>query len=89
VPLADASEEDGDLKQICPKCGTIHRLSPSVDRFYGELKEKAYKGEVKFVWTSEGAPKKAALKREGRSGRGKSSESKALDKKLDGQEIPF
>lgn len=91
VPLDDASEEDGDLKQICPKCGTIHRLSPSVDRYYGELKEKAYKGEVKFVWTSEGAPKKSEDKPKGRSGRsGKaSSDSEAMDKKLKGDTFPF
>jgi hypothetical protein len=93
VPLKDASEEDGDLKQICPKCGAVHRLSPSVERFYGELRDKAYKGEVKFVWTmeSKSEPKKeAAPKREGRSGRGKaSSDSDKLDKKLGKDQIPF
>lgn len=92
VPLFDASEEDGDLKAICPKCGSIHRLSPSVDRFYGELADEARKGKVKFAWTAETKPepkKESTPKREGRTGRGKSSESKALDKKLDGQKIPF
>lgn len=90
VPLKDADEEDGDVKQICPKCGTIHRLSPSVDRFYGELREKAYRGEVKFVWTAESKPKpKAAPSGKGRSGRSKSAESTALDKKLKGDDFKF
>jgi phage FluMu protein Com len=95
VPLKDASEEDGDLKQICPKCGTIHRLSPSVERFYGELRDKAFNGEVKFVWTAEpkSEAKKTEPKREGRSGRSKasnaSSDSAKLDKKLKGDQVPF
>lgn len=96
VPLGGASEVDGDLVQICPKCGTVHRLSPSVDRFYGELRDKAYKGEVKFVWTAEPKPeakKESASekpKREGRSGRGKAlSDSEKLDKKLKKDDLPF
>ena len=95
VPLHDASEEDGDLKQICPKCGAIHRLSPSVDRFYGELADQARKGKVKFAWTMEAKPepkKESTPKREGRTGRrnvGGSSASDKLDKKLDNDEMPF
>jgi DNA-directed RNA polymerase subunit RPC12/RpoP len=95
VPLHDASEEDGDLKQICPKCGAIHRLSPSVDRFYGELADQARKGKVKFAWTMEAKPepkKESTPKREGRAGRrnvGGQSASDKLDEKLDGQKIPF
>lgn len=93
VPLKDASEDGEDTLHICPKCAAIHRLSPSVDKYYETLRTTEDKTEFKleFAWKAE--PKKETKsdkpKREGRSGRGKSTESKALDKKLGKDEIPF
>lgn len=99
VPLNNPSEAGDDTLHICEKCGTIHRLAPSVRMFYDTHREAAKKGkrcDLKFAWKVE--PKEESKKEstsdkpkrgEGR-GRGKTStDSEKLDKKLKGDKFNF
>lgn len=97
VPLKEGEERDGGTAHICPKCATVHTLSPSVDEFYAN--GGADEG-LKFAWTVEkrhpkqDEPKPAARgRRGGRSAtaptKDESKTSAKLDETLNGDEIPF
>lgn len=93
VPLNNPSEDGDDTLHICEKCGTIHRLSPGVRKFYDDHREAHRKGkrcDLKFVWEAKEKPKTKDEPKRGRSGRGKaSSDSAKLDKKLNGDGFNF
>jgi hypothetical protein len=97
VPLVDGSDAGDDTLHICEKCGTTHRLSPSVAKYYTDHKKANDGGkrcELKFVWSVEKPKKetktepKRSEERTGRRGRG-ASDSDKLDGKLKGDKLPF
>lgn len=86
VPLSNPSEDGDDTLHICEKCATMHRLSPSTEKYYADhtaAKAKGHRCTLKFEWKAE--PKKeAASDKPKRGGRGK---AKAEPEKL--ESYPF
>jgi hypothetical protein len=95
VPVNEGDmHDDNTSSHICPKCAAIHKLTPSVRHFYDTLNQCRKSGkrfDLKLVWTAE---KKVEEKPKGRGRRSAESaanakDSKKIDKKLNGDEIPF
>jgi hypothetical protein len=95
VPVNEGDmHDDNTSSHICPKCGTIHHLAPSIRHFYDTLNQCRKSGkrfDLKLAWTAE---KKAEEKTKGRGRRGaepaaNAKDSKKLDEKLKGDKFNF
>jgi hypothetical protein len=95
VPVNDCETAEDASEHICPKCATVHKLMPSVRKFYDTLEQcrkSRKKFTLKFVWEVEKRhpPKEAKTdKPKGRGRKATESDSAKIDKALGGDKIPW
>jgi hypothetical protein len=95
VPVNDCETAEDASEHICPKCATVHKLMPSVRKFYDTLEQcrkSRKKFTLKFVWEVEKRhpPKEAKTdKPKGRGRKAAESDSAKIDKALGGDKIPW